>query len=62
MRLLKEDQSAERMTVKVQTLRNWRHLGKGPPYIKVGGRAIRYSEEDIEAFLMSNRIEPTTEA
>jgi predicted DNA-binding transcriptional regulator AlpA len=41
----------------VQTLRNWRHLGKGPAYHKIG-RAIRYSETDVIQFMESRKIIP----
>ena len=41
----------------VQTLRNYRQLGKGPPYSKIG-RSVRYSVEDIRQFMESNRIDP----
>lgn len=32
-----------------QTLANWRHAGKGPPYIRVGARVL-YPIEGIHAF------------
>lgn len=32
------------------TLRNMRHLGTGPTYVKVG-RAVRYRVEDLEAYV-----------
>lgn len=41
----------------VQTLRNYRHLGKGPAYCKVG-RAIRYRMEDVVNFMDEQRVEP----
>jgi predicted DNA-binding transcriptional regulator AlpA len=41
----------------VQTLRNWRFLRKGPPWIKQG-RSVRYLLEDIQAYKLKNRIDP----
>lgn len=41
----------------LQTLRNWRHLGKGPAYLKVG-RSIRYKIDDVRMFLDGKRIDP----
>jgi hypothetical protein len=38
--------------VKVATLRKWRLLGKGPRYLKVGQRSIRYLLSDLETFLV----------
>lgn len=55
-RVLDDKQAAAKLNVKTQTLRNWRHLGKGPAYLRVGERAIRYLESDLEAFLTGNRI------
>jgi predicted DNA-binding transcriptional regulator AlpA len=37
------------------TLRNYRHLRKGPPYLKVG-RAVRYSLQDLYEFMESRKI------
>ncbi|MGD9506391.1 MAG: helix-turn-helix transcriptional regulator [Syntrophobacteraceae bacterium] len=41
----------------VQTMRNWRHIGKGPAYVKVG-RLVRYYMSDLESFMASRRIDP----
>ncbi len=40
-----------------QTLRNWRQLGRGPNYIKLG-RAVRYSLVDLISWLESHKIRP----
>jgi hypothetical protein len=40
-----------------QTLRNWRHLGRGPAYCRLGRRIV-YRQEDLESFLESGRIDP----
>lgn len=53
-----EKYAAEKLGVKIQTLRNWRHLGKGPTYLKVGERMVRYLDDDLDAFLNGNRITP----
>lgn len=42
----------------VHTLRNWRFMGKGIPYCKAGGRAIRYDYSDVLEFMRGQRIEP----
>jgi hypothetical protein len=41
----------------VQTLRNWRHLRKGPPYVKLGRRVV-YRMEDLLDYLERHRIDP----
>jgi hypothetical protein len=41
-----------------QTLRNWKHLGKGPRYSKPGGRRVIYRIRDLEEFLEKNQVDP----
>lgn len=56
-----EVQAAEYLGVAVQTLRNWRHLRKGPPYVKLSpgprGRIV-YLVEDLQNYLEQCRIDP----
>lgn len=40
---------AHRWRVSHRTLQQWRWLGQGPRYVKVGGRVV-YRLEDVEAF------------
>ena len=40
-----------------QTLRNWRHLGRGPVYRKKD-RMVRYQVVDLLDFMNSGRIDP----
>jgi predicted DNA-binding transcriptional regulator AlpA len=40
----------------LQTLRNDRHCGRGLPYIKMG-RSVRYSLEDVIAYMEARKIE-----
>ncbi len=56
--LLNEGQAAERLALSIHTMRRWRVLGRGPVFVKVGGKAVRYRESDLEAFL-SGRLAPT---
>ena len=48
--LLTEHEAADLLKTAVRTLRNWRSLRKGPPYRKIGQRAVRYHRADLEAF------------
>jgi hypothetical protein len=50
--------AAEIIGSKAQTLRNWRHLRKGPPYIKKG-RMIRYRVQDLYDYMSAGRIDPS---
>lgn len=58
MKVLTEQEVSDRTRIALQTLRNWRHTGKGLPYIKLGERRIGYLEDDVNAFLTGNRITP----
>ena len=39
----------------VQTLRNWRFLGKGPSYSKIG-KSVRYKISDVYEFLEKRKV------
>lgn len=49
--LLDEKQVAEILRVAVTTLRNWRVARRGPPFVKLGLRAVRYRLADVERFI-----------
>ena len=51
--LLNEKDAAAYLAVAVQTLRNWRSLGKGPPFVYVG-RRIGYRFADLERWVEKN--------
>ena len=40
----------------ISTLRNERFMRKGLPYLKVGGRSIRYKTEDVVSYMEGRRI------
>jgi len=52
---MNEKQVSELLGVSVQTLRNWRHLRKGPDYIKMG-RAVRYHMDDLQTYIDEKRV------
>lgn len=58
-RLLKDTEAAHRLGLEKQTMRNWRLLGKGPAWVKMGS-AVRYWEADLDTYAYSHRIEPGT--
>ncbi|MEO5349785.1 MAG: helix-turn-helix domain-containing protein [Magnetococcus sp. YQC-3] len=49
MRHITPSHLAQRWGIAAKTLLNWRCVGKGPPYIKIGGR-VMYRREDIEQY------------
>ena len=54
---INENKASELMDRAVQTLRNDRHLRKGPPYIKMG-RSVRYIVGDLLDYMKAHRIDP----
>jgi hypothetical protein len=49
--LVDELEAAAILDSAVRTLRNWRALGKGPKYRKIGQRLVRYHRADLAAFI-----------
>jgi hypothetical protein len=49
--LVDEREAAAVLCVEVRTLRNWRALGKGPRFVKVGERMVRYLRDDLASFV-----------
>ena len=41
----------------IQTLRNYRSLRKGLPFVKLD-RAVRYNFDDVISYMESNKVEP----
>lgn len=56
---LNDVKAAEILDCSPHTLRNWRHLGKGPMYSKCG-RMVRYSLQSLLDFMAAGRIDPET--
>ena len=52
--LLSQRRLAEGLSVTLRTLERWRRDGVGPPFVKVG-RAVRYDEADLAAWLAAPR-------
>lgn len=50
-------EAAKIISTSPQTLRNWRHIGRGPAYSKQG-RMVRYKVQDLIDFMSSARIDP----
>jgi len=50
-RLLRTMAAAEHLTLAPSTLERFRQQGRGPRFVRLGGRAIRYRFEDLEAWI-----------
>lgn len=51
---LEADEVADLLKVKRQTLSAWRHYGKGPRSVKLGGRVV-YLQTDLEGYFEEQR-------
>ena len=60
-RLLSTEEVAEILGRPARTLRQWRYLGGGPRYLKVGA-TVRYRTRDVEAWLEAQEQEPAVRA
>ena len=56
-RCLSVREAAVYLNAAPQTLYNWRHLGQGPPYVRIGSRVV-YRIEDLEAWLEVRLVVP----
>jgi hypothetical protein len=54
---LSDERAAEFLGLAPQTLRNWRFLGRGPKYSKLGRRVV-YRVSDLEEFLSRTSVDP----
>ena len=54
IKLLNEREVAEYLNVASGTLRQWRHVRRGPPFHSIGG-VVRYSLEDVNNWLRERR-------
>jgi len=54
-------EAARLLALSKKTLECWRHQRRGPRFIKVGGRAVRYRRRDLENFLAACQVVETTD-
>jgi predicted DNA-binding transcriptional regulator AlpA len=54
-------QAAELLGLSPATLASWRSRGRGPAFLRLGGRAIRYRRSDLERFLERERVVPNAD-
>jgi len=56
-KFVNETKAAELLGLKRQTLANWRHKRKGPPYHKISTRVL-YAISDLLNYRESHRVDP----
>jgi hypothetical protein len=59
--LVKQAVASAILDIPEGTLAQWRYLGRGPAYYRVGGH-IRYSRADLMVYLESVKVQPTSAA
>jgi hypothetical protein len=59
--LLNANEAGQILKLAPATLRNWRVQGRGPPWIRLSRRAIRYRIEDIAFWLAAQTRRSTSE-
>lgn len=57
-RLLNDEQAAEVLAIRPGTLRHWRIAGRGPRWVKLAGRTVRYRLCDLEDWIEGQITEP----
>jgi predicted DNA-binding transcriptional regulator AlpA len=61
MELLDTVKTAQMLGLHPTTLATWRVEGRGPRFIKIGERKVRYRQDDIDHWLESNTRTSTRE-
>ena len=59
--LMSTEEVAKVLNRPPRTLRQWRYLGVGPKYLKVGA-AVRYRSNDVENWLRAQERETAADA
>lgn len=49
--LLTETDAAELLQLTPRALQAWRYQGRGPRFVKISARAVRYRREDLEQWI-----------
>jgi Helix-turn-helix domain len=55
--LLREEEAAQQLKVRPQTMSAWRYHDQGPAYVRVG-KLIFYRPSDIRAYIASRVVRP----
>lgn len=52
--------AAEYLGLSAVTLKRWRSQGKGPSFIRLGEKIVKYRQTDLDRWLMNSRVDGTT--
>ena len=61
MNVMRTGEAAQFLGLRESTLEAWRCRGGGPVFLKLG-KAVRYREEDLQAFVESRLRKNTTDS
>jgi predicted DNA-binding transcriptional regulator AlpA len=59
---LTDREAAPLLGVATSTLPTWRARHKGPKFVRLDSRSVRYFEADIEAWLQAHLVDPSRAA
>lgn len=54
--LMRPSEVAEQLNVTIATLESWRSRGGPLPFVRLSGRAVRYRQSDVDAFIAQNTV------
>lgn len=57
-KLLSEREASNFLDLTPSTLRKWRQLRKGPAFIRLSSRCVKYRVEDLKKFLAERLVTP----
>jgi hypothetical protein len=57
--LLTEAQAAKMLNFSVRALQAWRYYEKGPEYVRVSGRGVRYTRQALIDWIIKNTVKPS---
>lgn len=55
---LTQKQAAAYLGISPDTLRTWRRFGRGPKFVMIGKKCVRYRLEDLEAYRSAHVVDP----
>lgn len=56
-RLMKPEEAGALIGADAKTLSNWRHMGKGPRYVKMG-KFVRYWKSELLRWSKAHEVDP----
>lgn len=59
--LLTENDAARYLALTPRALQSWRYLGRGPRFVRISARAVRYRAEDLRGWVESRLRNSTSD-